>query len=159
MAGNKSGPLSLAQLQQIDGHTFNKAGSILEEARNRLKSYDYDLAVRRSQEAFELCLKSLFRFLEREYPETHDLKKQIYELSDALKGYHFDRRQVARLVLANSMLSLWRSPAFYGDEKLNMGGLFDAAEATLAISYAESAHLICGVVRQAAYGQAVAATT
>ena len=110
--------------------------------------------MRRSQEAFELYLKSLFRFLQREYPETHDLKKQIYELSVALKDFNVDSRKVARLVLANSMLSLWRSPAFYGDEKLNVGGLFDSKEADLAISYADSAHSTCSIVRGHVYGRA-----
>lgn len=150
---------SLSQLQQIDLQTFHKADGILDEARRRMKSYDYDLAVRRAQEAFELHLKSLFRFLQRTYPETHDLKKQIYELADALREHHFDHCQVARLVLANSMLSLWRSPAFYGDEKLNVGGLFDASEAGLAIAYAESAEFVCGIVRQRVYGQAEIAST
>jgi hypothetical protein len=52
----------------------------------------------------------------------HDLEKQIYELSVALNEFSVDRRQVARLVLANSMLALWRSPTFYGDETLKVGG-------------------------------------
>lgn len=154
MSTRESASHSLAELGQIDRQTFNKANSILGDARNRLKSYEYDLAVRRSQEAFELYLKTLFRFLRREYPESHNLKKQIYELSNALKDYHFDRRDVARLVLADAMLGLWRSPAFYGDEKLNVGDLFKEEEAKLAIMYAESAQLVCGVVRQRVYAQA-----
>jgi hypothetical protein len=42
-------------------------------------------------------------------------------------------------VLANSVLHLWRLPAFYGDETLNVGGLFEESEAKLALSYAASA--------------------
>ncbi len=78
----------------------------MDEARSRLNAIDYDLAVRRSQEAFELYLKSLFRFLQTDYPANHDLKKQIYELTEALKQCQIDRRQIARLVLANSILDL-----------------------------------------------------
>jgi hypothetical protein len=130
----------------------------LEEARNRLKAFDYDLAVRRSQEAFELYVKSLFRFLQTEYPASHNLREQIYKLTEALKEYQIEKRQVARLVLANSMFSLWRSPAFYGDERLSVGGLFDASEATLAMSYAELGQLVCGVVRGHIYRQTTSST-
>lgn len=91
-------PLALSDLTEIDGLSYSKAGTILDEARSRIKAYDYDLAVRRSQEAFELYLKSLFRFLQTEYPASHDLKKQIYELTEALKQYRIERRQIARLV-------------------------------------------------------------
>jgi hypothetical protein len=45
------------------------------------------------------------------------------------------------------MLELWRSPAFYGDDKLNVGALFNDVEAALAISYAELAQLLCAIVR------------
>ena len=113
----------LSELTDIEGLSYTKAATILDEARSRLKAFDYDLTVRRSQEAFELYLKSLFRFLQTEYPADHDLKKQISELTETLKQYQIDRRLIARLVLANSILDLWRSPAFYGDEKLNVGGL------------------------------------
>ena len=63
MLKRQSTLLSLAALGEIDRLSFIKADTILDEARNRLKAFDYDLAVRRSQEAFELYLKSLFRFL------------------------------------------------------------------------------------------------
>ncbi len=153
MPNQPSTPLTYAALGEIDRLSFIKAFTILDEARNRLNAFDYDLTVRRSQEAFELYLKSLFRFLQTEYPADHDLRKQIYELTEALKQYNVDRRQVARLVLANSVLALWRSPAFYGDEKLQVGGLFDAGEATLAVSYAELGQSVCGVVRGYVYGR------
>ena len=154
MLNRQSSRLSLAALGEIDRLSFIKAGTILDEARNRLKAFDYDLVVRRSQEAFELYLKSLFRFLQTEYPASHDLTKQIYELSEALKEFQITPQQVARLVLANEVLKLWRLPAFYGDEKLNVGGLFDASEAALALSYAESGQLVCGVVREYIYRRA-----
>src|SRR5208337_5084651 len=114
MSKSQSTPVTLADLGEIDRLSFIKAGSILDEARSRLKVFDYDLTVRRSQEAFELYLKSLFRFLQADYPATHNLRKQIYELTESLKQFGIDSRQVARLVLANSVLGLWRSPAFYG---------------------------------------------
>ncbi|MGD1158117.1 MAG: HEPN domain-containing protein [Terriglobia bacterium] len=151
---NNSPPVTLAELGEIDRLSFVKASTILDEARNRLKLFDHDLAVRRSQEAFELYIKSLFRFLRADYPTTHDLKKQIYDLTQSLRQFDIESRQVARLVLASSVLRLWRSPALYGDEALSIGGLFDASEAALAVSYAELGQSVCGIVRSHIYRRA-----
>ena len=106
--------------------------------------------MRRAQEAFELYLKGVFRFLQAEYPTIHDVKKEIYALTVAFKQHQLEEiqtRQVARLVLANSVLHLWRLPAFYGDETLNVGSIFEESEAKLALSYAASAQFVCSVVR------------
>lgn len=146
------GNMEIPELVEIDRQSA-KARMILDEAR-RLKALDHDLAVRRSQEAFELYLKSLFRFLEADYPAAHDVGKQIYSLAKVLKRYQIDRRLAAVLVLANSTLAVWRSPAFYGDEKLNVGAIFNDAEAALAISYAEKAEMVCGIVRGQVYTEA-----
>ena len=149
----KSAPLSFPELWDID-HLFNKAGTVITEARNRFEAFDYDLAVRRSQESLELFLKSLFRFLQRPYPATHDLKKGLYTLVEALTDYPLEKRQIARLVLAGSVLNLWRSPAFYGDETLNVGSLFDKREADLAISYAELGQFVARIVPNQVYAVA-----
>lgn len=150
-----STPLTYSELADID-HLYTKADTILAEARSRLNAVDYDLAVRRAQESFELSLKSIFRFLQAEYPITHDVKKELYVLSEGLKEYPIEKRQIGRLVLGGSVLNLWRSPAFYGDEKLQIGRLFDKAEADLAISYADSAHLVAAFVRHGVYQKATA---
>ncbi len=126
----KPAVLALAELIKIDQLSYNKANRILGEAQAHLRCLDYDLAVRRAQEAFELYLKSVFRFLQAEYPAIHDVKKEIYALTVAFKQqeiqpHQIEARQVARLVLANSMLHLWRLPAFYGDETLSVAGLFE----------------------------------
>ena len=91
-----------------------------------------------AQEAFELYLKSVFRYFQAEYPKVHDVKKEIYALTTAFKQHEIEPHQVeghqlARLVLANSVLQVWREPAFYGDETLNVGGLFEESEAKLAL--------------------------
>ena len=84
----------------------------------------------------------------------HDLKKQIYELSEVLKEFQIAPQQVARLVLANTVLGVWRSPAFYGDERLRVASLFDSKEAELALSYAELGQLVCNIVRSQLYRRA-----
>jgi HEPN domain-containing protein len=78
----KSAPLSFPELWDID-HLFNKAGTVLMEARSRLGTFDYDLAVRSAQESLEFFLKSLFRFLQRPYPVLATLKKWLFRNFDA----------------------------------------------------------------------------
>jgi len=152
--------LTLTEMHEIEQLSYFKANTILVEAQTYLQRFNYDLAVRRAQEAFELFLKSLFQFLRTEYPASHDLKKQIYEeLTVAFKRQQVDANQItplhiARVVLANSVLHLWRSPAFYGDETLRVGSLFEESEAKLAVSYAELARYLCMVVQRHAYQQA-----
>jgi HEPN domain-containing protein len=155
MSNGSSPPLTLNQLGDIDRFLF-KADAVLGEARNNLKLFNYDLAVRRSQEAFELYLKSVLLFLQKEYPATHDLRKQIYELSEVFKELQITREQVARLALANAVLSLWRSPAFYGDETLKVANFFESKEAELAISYTELGQHVCYLVRSQLYSNATA---
>lgn len=153
--------LTLGELAKIDQMSYDKANRILGEAQSRLRCFDYDLAVRRAQEAFELYLKSVFRFLQAEYSATHDVKKQIYELTAAfdqhpIKPHQIEARQIARLVLAHSVPHLWRLPAFYGDEMLNVGGLLEESEAKLALSYADLAQFSSNIVRNHAYERAAA---
>jgi HEPN domain-containing protein len=158
----KAAILTAAELTTIDQLSFDKANKILSEAQGYLRCFDYDLAVRRAQEAFELYLKGVFRFLQAEYPTIHDVKKDIYALTTAFKQHQIEPdqiqgRQLARLVLANSVLHQWRLPAFYGDETLNVGGLFEESEAKLALSYAEFAQFVCHVVRFHVYQLAATA--
>ena len=143
------------QLAENNQH-FAKANAVLGRARNNLNAFNYDLAIRRPQEAFELYLKSLFLLLQKEHPTTHDLKKQIYEPSRVLKEFQIMAQQVARCVLANAVLGLWRLPAFYGDEKLGVANLFEPKDAELAVSYAELGSVVCNVVRSELYRRATA---
>jgi len=77
--------LTFTEMHEIEQLLYFKANTILTEAQNYLGRFNYDLAVHRSQEAFELFLKSLFRFLQAQYPPSHDLKKQIYDLTAAFQ--------------------------------------------------------------------------
>lgn len=143
---------TIAELGELD-HLYQKAATLLTTAHERLKTYDYDLSVRSAQESFELYLKSILAYLGAEYPPTHDQKKEILKLASLLAVVHIQRRDVARLVLANTTLSKWRSPAFYGDETLKVGQVFDEKEAQLAIMYAERASSCAYAVRRAMYEQ------
>jgi len=145
--------LTIRELQDID-QFYGKADPVLREARKYVESFDWDWAVRRSQEALELSIKSIFRFIRKDYPKDHDLEKHLYEIAKKLKEYDVTAEEVALMVLANATLTLWRLPAFYGDEKLHIGKLFSEKEARLALWYAERVHSMCYRVRDRLYRSA-----
>ncbi len=149
--------LSYKELGDID-QFHSRANAILNEAREQLRSFGHDLAVRRAQEAVELYLKTLFRFAGVEYPKTHDLEKSVYEISQILSGYDISRAEVARLVLANGTMSVWRSPSFYGDERLGVARVFRQKEAEVAVGFAEEVRGVCEKIRGSLYRRAASAT-
>jgi len=124
--------------EEID-RRLRKADHILSNAEELKQKTDFDLSVRRSQEAFELYLKTLFSELGHTYPKKHNLKEQIYEVRKVLdpEGTGDFDVIIAALVMRNEVLSLWRNRAFYGDERLNVSGMFTEKEAELALIYAK----------------------
>lgn len=139
--------LSKERCWEIDRHYYSKARAVLEEARNHLKIYNYELCVRRAQEAFELFLKTIFMLIEKEYPREHDISSEIYKVLSLLKGFGFSNQKVAQIVLRNKTLSLWREPSFYGDEKLKVSGIFGREDAIAALKYADEMDYDCARVK------------
>jgi len=136
----------IANFEEAD-RLYWKACSVHREAEQNQKECNYDLCVRRCQEAVELYLKSLFLFLGKTYPKSHDVRDQVYEIFDLLKKYDVKRETVAKMVLANQVLNLWRNPSFYGDEKLGISGIFSEKEATLALYYTTETFLECSQIK------------
>ena len=132
---------------------YSKARSILDEAREHARKFEYDLCVRRSQEAFELFLKTMFKLIGQEYPQKHDVSQEIYGVHSSLKKYDFSAQKVAQIVHRNRTLGLWREKAFYGDEKLGVTSIFTEHEARLALSYAEDISTDCYVVRSRVFSE------
>jgi HEPN domain-containing protein len=126
---------------------YSKADSILREAREHAKKLEYDLCVRRSQEAFELFLKTMFKFIERVYPQKHDVSEEIYAVFDALKKHDISAQKVAQIVHRNRTLGLWREKAFYGDEKLGVTSIFTEHETQVALAYAEAIMIDCSMTK------------
>jgi HEPN domain-containing protein len=139
-------PMNQQQFLEIDPF-YVKANSVIDEARDHAKKFEYDLCVRRSQEAFELYLKTMFKLIEKEYPRKHDVGEEIYQVYNALKKYGFSTQKVAQLVHRNHTLSQWREKAFYGDDELNVGSIFVDEESKAALLYAEGMSIDCSSVR------------
>jgi HEPN domain-containing protein len=138
----RSSVLSQERFWELDKF-HSKANAVLQEAREHLRKLEYDLCVRRSQEAFELFLKTMFKLIEREYPQEHDISKEIYQVFSVLNQFAFSATNVAQIVHRNRTLGQWRDKSFYGDEKLNVTSLFTELESKVALSYAEEISTTC----------------
>ncbi len=139
--------LNQEQFLDIDLHHYSKACLIVDEARDLQEKYQHDLCVRRAQEAFELLLKTLLQFIEREYPRDHDVGKVLYEVMDLLRDLGMTAERVARIVLRSKTFQVWRDRAFYGDEQLKVAHLFGPSEANLALQWANEMRADCELVK------------
>jgi uncharacterized protein (UPF0335 family) len=121
------------------GERSSKLDILAEISQDHSRSF----ILRRSQEAFELFLKTMFKFIGRDYPQKHDIAKEVYAVFDALKGYGFSAQKVAQIVHRNRTLGLWREKSFYGDEELGVASIFTEPESKLALTYAEDLSIDC----------------
>lgn len=135
-----------------------KAGTIESEAKELSQKFDYDLSVRRAQEAFELYLKFIFTVLDKELQEIrgHELSnlidKEAVTIRKILKDYlnfseNYIDEIIARIKLGSLTLRLWRDLAFYGDEKLKKYKFFKQKEAELALEYVSELSTLSAWIR------------
>lgn len=104
---NKEGGLEL----------FNQAVHIFErDVSNAYKDNDYNLVVRRSQEAVELALKGVLKILGIDYPKIHHIgdifRKRIKE-----KGVEINDEVCQKIENISFWLSKMREPSFYFERK------------------------------------------
>ena len=85
-----------------------------EEARKAFEAGLYHRSIRRCQEAVDLSLKALLRYLSIEYPRVHDVGSLLYKIIDKLPREIRDEVDfISRLSME---LASDGGPAFYGDE-------------------------------------------
>ena len=104
MKSNKE--LAKAYLEDAE-YSFTEAITAYE------KGY-YHRAIRRLQEAVELSLKAILRYLGIEYPKSHDVSTILYKFKDKIPVELKSRlNQISEISLD---LALNRGPSFYGNE-------------------------------------------
>ena len=156
--------LTSEELQEID-KLYAKAEKIKQEALDlKNNRYEYDLCVRRSQEAFELFLKTMFKLMKEKYPTKrggHELSKQIISIYEKFKiilnDYYVPKKDIVRIMIGSKILHSWRNVSFYGEEKLEEIGIsdiFTEKEAELALDYVNKASQLCYLVRDYSYKKA-----
>jgi len=124
---------------------MNRASKTLGEARGAFKAGDYPLTIRRAQEAVELSLKSVLRFLAVEYPKEHDVSDVLMEVTKSRALPSWFMAEVEFMATLSGDLARKRGPAFYGDEQAMRppSSLFTQDDASDALEGAERVHANC----------------
>ncbi|MHA1400834.1 MAG: HEPN domain-containing protein [Candidatus Heimdallarchaeaceae archaeon] len=151
---------TLKEIEEIDKMYF-KALEIEEEAERKKMNYEYDLCVRRSQESFELYIKTVFHFMDVQYPKNHDISSSLRKINDALdevlEKYYFPKEQIVRIIIGSKIFKMVREIALYGFEGLReayVTKIFREKEAVIALDYVVQAKELCNVVRNYFYSHA-----
>lgn len=85
------------------------------EAERAFLDNDFPTTVRRSQEALELAIKAMLRYLAIEYPKEHDVGDVLFEVLEKIPD--FLKNRIPRMRELLSELARVRGPAMYGYER------------------------------------------
>jgi HEPN domain-containing protein len=122
----------------------------VEEARGRVTLVRVALerglwaaTVREAQECVELFLKGALRLVAVEPARTHDVAEVLRR--ERVRFPEWFRSAIDRLAAISTEMAADRGPAFYGDEREELGPqeLFDEADARRALQDAELVAQLC----------------
>jgi len=117
---------------------------ILEECRFSLDRMHWHRVVRKCQEASELAVKGLFKYLGVEYPKAHILGRVFKK--EIARHEIFSREDLNRIAFISDSLAFDREVSFYGSpEGGTAAELFDQEDAQEAL---ESAQWLCKKVKE-----------
>ncbi len=85
-----------------------------------VKDKDFDMVVRRAQEAVELVLKGALTILGIEYPKIHDVGKVFADVVQRKVGT-MESEILEKIIHISTRLSENRAPAFYGERSYGEG--------------------------------------
>jgi HEPN domain-containing protein len=101
-------------------------GIIEREISGALEDEDFNMVVRRAQEAVELTLKGALTVLGVDYPKVHDVSRVFRDVVQRKAG-GLNRDLLERIIRISVRLSEDRTPSFYGDRSY---GRVEAEEAS-----------------------------
>ena len=78
------------------------------------KEKNWNMVIRRAQEAVECYLKGFLKFINIEFPKEHDLGGYLEQIL-IKKQIPFDKRKIKELKEISEELAEKRAPAFYGE--------------------------------------------
>ena len=115
---------------------LSDAEIILEESRFSLERGHWHRVVRKSQEATELAIKGLFKYLGLDYPKSHILGKVIKK--ELGKHRLFDKEVLNQIAFISDSLAFDREPFFYGSlNGISASSLFDKDDAEESVKNSE----------------------
>jgi len=88
---------------------------VARDLRGAMDEGDFSMAVRRAQEAVELCLKGALSVLGVEYPKVHDVGK-IFTQVVRTRGICAEEDLLQKVAHVSTRLAAERAPAFYGEK-------------------------------------------
>jgi len=91
----------------------------LEEAERFLELREWNLGVRRAQEAVELFLKGMLKKIGIEFPKVHDIGR-FFVKSVKEKGIRIEEREEKEIIRISQELCSKRAPAFYWEKEFTM---------------------------------------
>ena len=100
--------------QELSAAYFSQAKSIIKEMEQHHKAQEWNLVVRRAQEAVELMLKGLMRRAGLEIPRLHDVGNILAREKERLPKKI--QSEIPRIISVSRRLSRERETSFYGDE-------------------------------------------
>ena len=129
--------------EEMAASTFRAASCILDEARRYHREGVWGLAIRRSQEVVELCLKAVLRFIGLEVPKIHDVSGFLRRYKERLPAQVTEN--LDRVSSISRTLREEREISFYGDEEAGFTAeeLYSEEDAKRAISDATFVFELC----------------
>mgnify|MGYP000094195861 CR=1 FL=1 len=88
---------------------------VARDLRGAINEGDFSMAVRRAQEAVELCFKGALSILGVEYPKLQDVGK-IFTQVVRTRGIAAEEDLLQKVVHISTRLAAERAPAFYGEK-------------------------------------------
>ena len=107
-----------------------RAERCFREMEDAFSEGDWNLTIRRAQEAVELFLKVLFKCMNIEFPKVHNIAPLLIEKILEV-GISIQAEERERLLFISSDLSRKRAPAFYQEEEYTPEEAKEAIEDTL----------------------------
>ena len=115
---------------------LSDADIILEEADFSFEREHWHRTIRKCQEATELAVKGMFKYLGIEYPKSHLLGRVIKK--ELGKHEIFTKEDLRKMAFVSDSLAFDREPSFYGSpEGFPASNLFDKNDAEEAIMEAK----------------------
>ena len=111
---------------------LSDAEIILEETSVSFEKGHWHRVVRKCQEATELTIKGLFKYLGIEYPKSHLLGRIVKK--EISKYKLFSREELNKMAFISDSLAFDREPSFYGSPQgIPASELFDKEDAEESI--------------------------
>ena len=111
---------------------LSDAEVIVDESRASFDKKHWHRVIRKCQEATELTVKGLFKYVGIEYPKTHILGRVIKR--EIGKHNLFGKDDLRKMAYISDSLAFDRGPSFYGSpDGIPASDLFDRDDATEAL--------------------------